>query len=198
MCRQEIKEKAKECLGNQLFGSTWLLAAAVSLILFAIGFSSSIITINAFTIGMLLLYGAIEMGFVNVFLDIARGNRTVLADNALKGFSKNFGSNMVLGIMIRLFVFLWGLLFFVPGVIKSYSYSMSFYIKHDNPDYTWKQCLDASKAMMKGRKWDLFIQDLSFVGWFIIGSLCFGIGTFLVIPYFKTARAVFYDAALAE
>ena len=70
---------------------------------------------------------------------------------------------------------------------------MAYYIKADHPDYDWRACIKGSMELMRGHKWKLFILDLSFLGWYIVGSLCFGVGTLWVIPYHMEARAVFYD-----
>ena len=52
--------------------------------------------------------------------------------------------------------------------------------------------------MMDGHKWQLFCLDFSFLGWYIVGALCFGIGVFFVAPYHQMARANFYEALKAE
>jgi uncharacterized membrane protein len=70
---------------------------------------------------------------------------------------------------------------------------MAPYIKYDHPEYSWKRCLDESKAMMKGYKWKLFCLDLSFIGWNIVGMLCFIVGMYWVLPYTKAAQVCFYE-----
>ena len=45
---------------------------------------------------------------------------------------------------------------------------------------------------------ELFIQDLSFIGWMIVGSLCFGIGTLWVTAYMQAAKAQFYRAITGD
>ncbi len=71
---------------------------------------------------------------------------------------------------------------------------MSFYIKADHPEYDWRQCINESKAMMYGHKWELFVLDLSFIGWMIVGALCLGIGTLWATAYQSAARAQFYES----
>ena len=41
---------------------------------------------------------------------------------------------------------------------------MAFFIKADHPSYDWRECLDASSQLTNGHKWELFILDLSFIG----------------------------------
>ena len=71
---------------------------------------------------------------------------------------------------------------------------MSFYVAADHPEYTWNQCMNESKRMTAGHKGELFVLDLSFIGWFFVGSLCFGIGTLWVMPYYNASWANYYDA----
>lgn len=48
--------------------------------------------------------------------------------------------------------------------------------------------------MMKGHKGELFMLDLSFIGWIIVGVLCAGVGTLWVEPYMEASRAQFYES----
>ena len=104
-----------------------------------------------------------------------------------------FGGTLLLGLLSSLFTFLWGLLLVIPGVVKSYAYSQAVYVKVDHPDYDWRRCLDESIQMMKGHKMDLFVLDLSFIGWYIVGALCLGLGTLWVAPYHAATRTQFYE-----
>ena len=69
---------------------------------------------------------------------------------------------------------------------------------YDHPDWDWKQCIDESRRMMNGCKWKLFVLDLSFLGWYILGALCCGIGVLWVDPYRRAARAEFYVELTAQ
>lgn len=109
---------------------------------------------------------------------------------------KRFGPECINFIMNSIFTFLWSLLLIIPGIIKSYSYSMTPYIVSDmvasGTPIGATEGVTASKELMKGHKMDLFIFDLSFIGWFILGSIPAGIGLLWVIPYYQTAKANFY------
>ena len=109
------------------------------------------------------------------------------------GFDNNY-RNVAKTMFFRdLFTVLWSLLFIIPGIIKSYSYSMAVYIKVDHPDYDWKQCIDESQRMMQGHKWELFVLDLSFIGWLFVGACCCGVGTLWVNAYMAAAHSQFYE-----
>lgn len=108
--------------------------------------------------------------------------------DVFRGFPEDFGGTLLLGLLSSLFTFLWGLLLVVPGIVKAYSYSQAFFVKVDRPEYDWRACMDESIRLMDGHKMDLFILDLSFLGWYIVGALCIGVGTLWVYPYHMAAE----------
>lgn len=93
-----------------------------------------------------------------------------------------------------LFVFLWSLLFLIPGIIKAYEYRMIPYILGETPNITKEEAFTLSRIMMTGNKWKAFVLDLSFLGWYILNGLTFGIlGIFYVNPYVKQTNAALYQ-----
>ena len=75
---------------------------------------------------------------------------------------------------------------------------MIFYIKADHPEYDWRRCFEESKQLTKGHKLDLFILDLSFIGWSIVGALCLGIGSLWVLAYRYATQAQCYKVLKSE
>lgn len=195
MTRQEMKARAKAVLGNNLFCEKWMFALLVEFIILAINGCASYIS---FSIASVILVGPLAVGEAYCFLKSARDGMTIKIDDMFKGFTSDIGDNIVLGFLSTLFIALWSLLFIIPGIVKGYAYSMIFYIKTDHPEYDWKTCLNASTEMMRGHKMDLFILDLSFIGWYFVGSLCLGVGTLWVIPYHTATRAQFYESVKNE
>ncbi|MBA2878620.1 putative membrane protein [Anoxybacillus kamchatkensis] len=102
---------------------------------------------------------------------------------------KLIGTSLLFG----LFVFLWSLLLIIPGIIKSLSYSQTFFLLKDHPEYSALQAISESKKRMKGYKGKLFLLYLSFVGWGLLSILTFGIGFLWLVPYIYTSLAAFYD-----
>ena len=90
------------------------------------------------------------------------------------------------------YVFLWSLLFIIPGVIASYSYAMTEYILAEHPEMTASEALATSKAMMEGNRWRLFCLHFSFIGWSILCAFTMGIGNLWLNPYKNAATAAFY------
>ncbi|MBO4897173.1 MAG: DUF975 family protein [Clostridia bacterium] len=111
------------------------------------------------------------------------------------GFSfKNKYSNIVFTVFLRdLFIFLWSLLFIIPGIVKAYSYRLVPYILSDNPGINGEEALKKSSEMMKGNKWKTFKLDLSFIWWFLLSVITLGIVyLFYVNPYFLATDAELY------
>ena len=142
-------------------------------------------------VGAIIVLGPLTYGVSKVFLHLVYGE-PIRLEMMFDGFRDDFGGTLLLGLMETIFIFLWSLLFFIPGIIKSYSYAMSYYIKADHPEYDWQACINGSKRMMQGHKWELFVLDLSFIGWVIVGMLTCGIGMLWVTPYMECTRANFY------
>lgn len=94
--------------------------------------------------------------------------------------------------MKDLYVFLWTLVFIIPGIIKSYQYAMVPYILSENPNMHYRDALDLSRQMMDGEKFNFFVLDLSFIGWEFLGLLLCGIGILFVVPYENATFAEFY------
>ena len=147
-------------------------------------------------VAVLLLSGPLMLGFTMVCLAVSRRQGASLS-KLFEGFSR-FGDSLVLFLLMDIFIFLWSLLLVIPGIIKMYSYSMSWFVLHDRPDLTGNEARKRSMYLMRGHKWRLFCLDFSFLGWYLLSALTLGILAFWVTPYHMTARAEFYQELLAE
>ena len=141
-------------------------------------------------IATILISGPLSIGSVVYFTNIAKGQKPTFETLGV-GF-KDFFSNFLLYSLIAIYVFLWSLLFLIPGIVKMYSYFMAYYIKSENPDMPAEQAILASMQLMQGHKLRLFILTLSFIGWIILACLTLGIGFLWLTPYINTTLASFY------
>ncbi len=183
-----LRERARFQLGNNIFANSWLMMLVVCLIVSAIMSMASSAT---FGVAVFIVGGPLMYGLQNVTLSCARGLEWKI-EHTFRGFSERFSESLVLYLLQTLFIFLWSLLFIIPGIVKTYAYALSFYVARDYPELDAKGCLAESEKLMDGHKWQLFCLDLSFIGWYFVGALCFGIGTLFVTPYHELARANFY------
>ena len=91
-----------------------------------------------------------------------------------------------------LYVFLWSLLFIIPGIVAGFSYAMTDYILAEDPELTADEAISQSKSIMMGNKWRFFCLQFSFIGWDVLATLAFGIGHLWLTPYKQAAYAAFY------
>ena len=101
-------------------------------------------------------------------------------------------------LLVQIYTILWMLLLIIPGLVKCYSYSMTSFILKDNPEMKYDAAINESMRMMQGHKMKLFLLDLSFIGWFFLCILTFGIGFLFLSPYVSTAHAHFYEDLKTE
>ena len=158
-----------------------------------------------------VLSGAFAMGLSSFLLAFFRrkdGNPAHIF-NGFEFFVKAFALSLVQGI----FIFLWTLLFIVPGIIAAIRYSQAFMILADDPKKGVMEVIAESKMVMTGNKSRYFALLLSFIGWALLAVIpvsflpvpsgIFGIAADLIyaIPYFfflayiHVTRTVFYDLA---
>lgn len=186
----EIRAVAREELkGN------WTNPVLATLIYVAIVGAISIIPLAG---GIINLFVEIPFGlaFAVALLLFIRGDKQNVINNMFKIFA-NYGRTLSVSLLTAIFTFLWTLLLIIPGIIKGYAYAMTYYIAQDNPELGADECINKSIALMNGHKMDLFLLDLSFIGWLLLGVLSCGIGLLWVIPYMQTSRAIFYQELIA-
>ena len=107
--------------------------------------------------------------------------------------SGNYLNVVKIMFLMNLKIFLWSLLLFIPGIIKSYQYYMIPYILAENPQISCERAFELSRQMTKGEKWKIFVLGLSFIGWVIVGMLCCCVGQFFVQPYIEATYAELYQ-----
>ena len=147
---------------------------------------SSILTIlsGGFFVGLLssiFIGNVIRVGEQYYFIKNHYGNPAL--NEIFQGFKGNYLNVVKIMFIMQLKIMLWLLLLVVPGIIKAYEYSMIPYLLAENPNITTDEAFSLSKQMTTGQKMDLFVLDLSFLGWYFLGFLCFGIGALFVKPY---------------
>ena len=138
-----------------------------------------------------VLGSVISLGYSRFNLDLV--DRSKEPDiSTLFGFFPHWKNAAIAKLLETVYVFLWSLLFIIPGIIASYSYAMIPYIQAEHPEMTPGDVLARSKEMMEGNRWRLFCLQFSFIGWGILSSLTLGIGNLWLTPYKQAATAAFY------
>lgn len=133
----------------------------------------------------------VGVGFIIFLLNTIRASEPCFG-NLLDGFGFMW-KIILLQFLMALFVALWSLLFFVPGIIAAYRYSQALYILADDPTKSPMQCLRESSQMMRGHKWELFMLQLSFFWWGLLNVLCGYFAQIWTLPYTATTYALYYE-----
>ncbi|MBO4863179.1 MAG: DUF975 family protein [Eubacterium sp.] len=114
--------------------------------------------------------------------------------NVVYAFDHNYKNIIKTMFFKDLYVFLWSLLFVIPGIVKSYEYRMIPFLLADDPEMTREEAFRLSKEMMTGNKWKAFVLDLSFIGWELLSIVTCGIlSIFFVNPYIFSTNAALYE-----
>ncbi|MGE6555262.1 DUF975 family protein [Exiguobacterium artemiae] len=197
---KELKLSAREALSGR-----WVFMALMFLLFLIIQsiptmFSSDAnediqaIDFIGFLLNILLL--PLAIGWTWLAMSVARKEQAKIVDlfEPYKIFLKAVG----LSIVQSIFLGLWFLLFIIPGIIKSFSYLMTFYILRDEPSIGILDAITRSRQMMDGHKMEAFLLVLSFIGWFLLGLITIGIAFLWVGPYFSVTLAKFYDRIRGE
>ncbi|AIQ58389.1 DUF975 family protein [Paenibacillus borealis] len=139
----------------------------------------------------ILIGSPLKVGSFCYFKQSAEGE--VRMGNVGYAFNKERYWAIVVTMLWRGFLnFLWFLLLIIPGIVKSYAYSQVPYILADNPHIGYNRAVELSKQMTHGHKFSMFVLDLSFIGWILLGLLALGIGVLFVQPYINATKAELY------
>lgn len=159
----------------------------------------------------LIIGGAGKLGYARFNLNLVDGKEVRFTD--LFSQFHRIGDGFIMNLLLGLYVFLWSLLFVIPGIIKSLSYAMTPYILSEHPEYSPNYAISLSREMMDGNKFRLFCLSFSFIGWSLLCALptiaaaaSLLTGSFLLLPlilvsaigslfldaYIEAAHAAFY------
>lgn len=166
-----------------LSGDDWVLAMFMSLVSIALA---------------LLVVNVISMGTMTWF---HRSIKTegLKMEEMFWTFKEDYGGNVLMMFLISLYTALWSMLFVVPGIVKGYSYSLAMYIKSENPNIPASKAIELSTRMTNGHKMDLFVLDMSFIGWWILSAFTLHIlGILYVMPYQYASKAFAYEEIKEE
>ncbi|MGG0300803.1 DUF975 family protein [Bacillus albus] len=146
------------------------------------------------TIIAMFIIGPLTIGASYFVLNVIRRTNARIG-HIFRWFNdgSKFMKSFLTYLLMNVYLILWTLLLIIPGIIKSFSYSMTYFILNDHPEYTANQAITESRCMMNGHKMDYFLLCLSFLGWFILSILTLGIGFLWLVPYFYTTSAAFYE-----
>lgn len=203
----KILEVKKEALGA--LKGKWGLAVLATFVFFLMnmvvpmiiqipfgGFNAEESSISANIVNLIvsLILIPFSFAFYWFYLSLARLDTPEISDLfSVYADAKNALKLIGATILVGIFIFLWSLLFVIPGIIKGLAYSQYYFVLRDHPEYSITEAITESRKLMDGYKWKYFLLNLSFIGWSILAILTLGIGFLWLIPYISTSLATFYN-----
>lgn len=186
-----IKERALAIL-NGHWGNAALTTLVSVLLSSVVGAVLNVLGLGIVSVELIDL--PLGFGFTLVFNHLMKtGDGERMVQRMFNIAYGDFSRSLAVSVLQAVFNFLWCLLLIIPGIIKMYSYAMTYYIAEDYPELDANKCIDKSKEMMDGYKFDLFLLHLSFLGWALLCILTLGIGALWLRPYIATSEVVFYE-----
>jgi len=219
MDRKEIKSLAKEKIKGNIWNILWplLIIMVISSILTDLVGGGSLYTIDvdklrnlstidyeslmsittynptaqAWSLVVEIIMGIASAGYLKYLLNFVRDGSAEFND-IIEVVKKKWLQILLAEILVSVIVGLFSLLFIIPGIIMGFAYAMVTYLIIDT-DIEAKDALKKSKEMMKGYKWDYFVFNLSFIGWYLLVPFTLGIILIWLVPYVRVAQALYYD-----
>lgn len=198
MNRLELKSNAKEQLRGR-WGIAILTVFVANLVINSsiaketidfFGESSNSVSISINIIS-LLFGGVISVGLSRFLLNFITGNKEPKFKDLFSNFNIYF-KTLGLYILMSIAIIIGIIFLIIPGIIIALMFSQAFYILAEDPSKGIFECLEESSNMMSGHKWDLFVLELSFIGWWLLAILTFGIAALWISPYQNLTEANFY------
>lgn len=151
------------------------------------------ITSLSLSVAVTLFTIVLNGGYYLFCLDILHGRETPLSTlmDGLGFAGRLIWCNILVGVKIAL----WSMLFFFPGLIAAYRYRFAVYNVLTDPDLSAGQAIALSCEQTRGMKWELFVLDLSFLGWNLLSSLTFGLLNLWVSPYMTLCDLSYFEDA---
>lgn len=191
MDRAQLKLSARE----QIKGKIGVLFV-ITIVTAVISFVVSIIPVIGGIVNSFFITPSISLSIALIYLKIADGADIKVGD-VFEGFYDFWGAFKVT-FLTGLFISLWSLLLIIPGIVKSFSYSLAIFIYAENREMGALEAIAKSKKMMDGHKMELFVLFLSFIGWALLGIITFGLAYIYAYPYMNTTIVNFYNGLKAE
>lgn len=191
MNRAELKSQAKGILS----ANYWPIIGATVLVMAILAAVASVPGIGSIASYFII---PVSLGLTLYTVGLIDGGKPSITDIFTNAFDGRYYLRRVGGYAwMTLFTFLWSLLFVIPGIVKAYSYALTPYILAKYPEVQAKEALKVSMKIMDGKKAELFVLHLSFIGWAMLAGITFGLlGIFFVIPYMAITDTLWFKRTM--
>jgi uncharacterized membrane protein len=184
----ELKQQARLALKD----TYWYIFVILLII-------SGVLTASNFAFIGFIITGPVTVGLSFYLLQIFRQtSRPDKLEHLLIGFKEGLVAHIITYIVMTVLIFLWSLLFIIPGIIKAIAYSQVGFILAENRNLEYKEALERSESMMQGHKMRYFELMLSFIGWYLLSILTAGIALIFLAPYIQMTLVCFYEEIITD
>ncbi|CEN78291.1 integral membrane protein [[Clostridium] sordellii] len=143
---------------------------------------------------LIIVLGPLHLGLSKFILNfIEDRSKSNFKDLFYGFFSINlFIKSILINLIIVVGIYIGGILFIIPGIIWALMFSQTYFILVENTEIGVIEALKRSYKLVDGFKSDLFILELSFIGWLIVCIITLGIGFLWYTPYYEITLGNFY------
>lgn len=156
-----------------------------------------------------IFLGPLLVTLPGMYVSLVRRNANLKFDfaaefsNIFKNtFNNSYIKKLVCNLLVGVITLALALLFIVPGVIFGFSAYFTFQIMNDYPNLKPSEAIKLSRKIVSGNRTELFTYELSFIPWYLLVMVTFGLANIYVLPYKSTCDALYYEnfrlRALAE
>ena len=182
--RKEYKKSALASLKGHWLDT--ILLSTIFLAICALSFCAGFVVFAG-------VCGIFSVALISVFMKQNSASEPISFDSFLESLGSHWLPSLLGGLWCCLWVFLWSLLFVIPGIVKFYSYSMMFFVLAENPKIGVEKAMNISKILTNGHKADLFALTMSFFGWYFLCLCTSGVGFIALFPYYKMTQTNAYS-----
>lgn len=190
MVRSTLKRMAKEQIKGNI-GILFLITLVMILVYMGLG----MIPLVGF-VASILVMPAIYLAMYGIYINLTNGIKPQVSD--LFSQLRNFWPAFKTQFLMIIYVLLWSLLLYIPGIIKGIAYSQTMFILEEDPNLGANEAITRSREMMNGHKMEYFLLLLSFLGWMILGMFTFGLLYIWLMPYMQATQANYYKYLKGE
>ena len=149
-----------------------------------------------FNLIALALGGYVTFGFTKMFIGVSKNEKPEFEPILTAGIKEQPINAPLLSLISGFFIGFWTLLFIIPGIVKSYSYALSSYLMVNDKTLGPVDAITKSRTLMNGKKMQLFMLDLGYLGWYLLSLPTLGILSIWVSAWHQTARTLFFIDAV--
>jgi uncharacterized membrane protein len=145
-----------------------------------------------FNLIALALSGYVTFGYTKMFIGVSKNEKPEFEPILTAGVKEQPINAPLLSLISNFFIGFWTLLFIIPGIVKSYSYALSSYLLVNDKTLGPVDAITKSRTFMNGKKMQLFMLDLGYLGWYLLSLFTLGILSIWVSAWHQTARTLFF------